>query len=88
MRATLGGYRSPSSHACFGAFAQLKPKLRWNWRGVQGQLIVGLLCLPLGVFAAGWFSAMRLTLSHLELIGALLVRVDRAVHREFFDAGR
>jgi uncharacterized protein involved in response to NO len=44
-------------------------RLRWNWRGVQWQLIVGLVCIPLGVFAAGWFSATRLTLSHLELIG-------------------
>ena len=44
-------------------------RLRWNWRGVQWQLMVGLVCIPLGVFAAGWFSAMRLTLSHLELIG-------------------
>lgn len=44
-------------------------QLRWHWRGVQWQLIVGLVCIPLGVFAAGWFSAMRLTLSHLELVG-------------------
>jgi uncharacterized protein involved in response to NO len=44
-------------------------RLRWNWRGVQWQLIVGLVCLPMGVLAAGWWPAMRLTLSHLELVG-------------------
>jgi hypothetical protein len=44
-------------------------RLRWHWRGVQWQLIVGLACLPLGAWAAGWFPAMRLTLSHLELMG-------------------
>jgi len=44
-------------------------RLRWNWHGVQWQLIVGLVCIPLGVFAAGWFSTMRLALSHLELMG-------------------
>lgn len=44
-------------------------RLRWNWRGVQWQLIVGLVCIPLGVFAAGWFSTARITLLHLELIG-------------------
>ncbi|MBI5802862.1 MAG: NnrS family protein [Verrucomicrobia bacterium] len=44
-------------------------RLRWHWHGVQWQLIVGLVCIPMGVFAAGWFSTMRLTLSHLELVG-------------------
>ena len=44
-------------------------RVRWSWRGVQWQLIVGLVCIPLGVLAAGWSSAMRLTLSHLELLG-------------------
>ncbi|MBI3869833.1 MAG: NnrS family protein [Verrucomicrobia bacterium] len=44
-------------------------RLRWHWRGVQWQLIVGLVCVPLGVLAAGWFPAMRQTMSHLELIG-------------------
>ena len=44
-------------------------RLRWNWRGVQWQLITGLVLIPLGVFASGWFPAMRLTLSHIELVG-------------------
>jgi len=44
-------------------------RLRWNWRGVQWQLIVGLTCIPLGVLAAGGFPAIRLTLVHLELVG-------------------
>ena len=44
-------------------------RLRWNWRGVQWQLLVGLACIPLGVLAAAWFSTMRLTLLHLELVG-------------------
>ena len=44
-------------------------RLRWNWRGVQWQLITGLVLIPLGVFASGWFPAMRLTLSHVELVG-------------------
>jgi uncharacterized protein involved in response to NO len=44
-------------------------RLRWNWRGVQWQLIVGLVCIPVGVLAAGWFSTARLTLLHLELVG-------------------
>lgn len=44
-------------------------KLRWNWRGVQWQLIVGLICLPLGILAAGWQPALRSGLLHLELVG-------------------
>lgn len=43
-------------------------KLRWNWRGVQWQLIVGLICVPLGVFAAGWQPALRSGLLHVELV--------------------
>lgn len=44
-------------------------RLRWHRRGVQWQLVTGLICVPSGIFAAGWFSAMRLTWSHLELVG-------------------
>ena len=44
-------------------------RLRWNWRGVQWQLITGLVFIPVGVWASGWFPAMRLTLSHIELVG-------------------
>lgn len=42
---------------------------RWDWRGVHWQLSLGLLCLPLGVFAAGWFPSMRIPLMHVELVG-------------------
>ena len=57
--------------ACIAYLAYEMPveRLRWNWRGVQWQLLVGLGCIPLGVFAAGWFSATRLSLLHLELVG-------------------
>ena len=44
-------------------------QLRWSWAGVQWQLIVGLVLIPLGAFASGWFASLRLTLSHLELVG-------------------
>ncbi|MBI3417570.1 MAG: NnrS family protein [Verrucomicrobia bacterium] len=44
-------------------------RLRCHWRGVQWQLTAGLVCIPLGVLAAGWFSAARLPLLHLELVG-------------------
>lgn len=59
-------------------------RLRWNWRGVQWQLIVGLVCIPLGVFAAGWFSAMRLTLSHLELVGGFALITTGVATRVVF----
>ncbi len=59
--------------ACIAYLACEMPveRLRWNWRGVQWQLLVGLGCIPLGVFAAGWFPATRLSLLHLELVGGL-----------------
>lgn len=44
-------------------------RLQWHRRGVQWQLITGLVCIPLGVLAAGWFNAMRVSFVHLELIG-------------------
>jgi hypothetical protein len=44
-------------------------RLRWNWRGVQWQLITGLVCVPLGVLAAGWFFTNRVAWLHLELVG-------------------
>lgn len=59
-------------------------RLRWHWRGVQGQLIVGLVCLPLGVSAAGWFSAMRLTWSHLELVGGFALITTGVATRVVF----
>src|SRR5262249_33535506 len=44
---------------------------RWHWRGVEWQLVVGIICVPLGVLLAGWFPAARTTLLHLELVGGL-----------------
>lgn len=55
--------------ATYLAYEMPLERLRWTWRGVQWQLIVGLACIPLGVLAAGWFPAIRLTLVHLELVG-------------------
>jgi uncharacterized protein involved in response to NO len=59
-------------------------RLRWSWRGVQGQLIVGLVCLPLGILAAGWFSSMRLTLSHVELVGGFALITTGVATRVVF----
>ena len=44
-------------------------RLRWNWHGVHWHLILGLICIPLGILAAGWYFKMRLTMLHVELIG-------------------
>ena len=54
-----------------GVFCREMPlhRLRWNWRGVHWQLLVGIACIPIGVLTAGWFPAMRATLLHLELVG-------------------
>ena len=66
------------------AYEMSLERLRWNWRGVQWQLIVGLVCIPLGVLAAGWFSAMRLTLSHLELLGGFALITTGVATRVVF----
>ncbi len=44
-------------------------RLRWTWNGVQWLLVTGLVCVPLGVLAAGFWPGMRIGLSHIELIG-------------------
>lgn len=63
-------------------------RLRWNGRGVQWQLLVGLACIPLGVFAAGWFPATRLPLLHLELVGGFaLITTGIATHVVFGHSG-
>jgi len=59
-------------------------RLRWHWRGVQWQLIVGLGCIPLGVLAAGWFSAARLTLLHIELVGGFALITTGVATRVVF----
>jgi len=66
------------------AYAMPLERLRWNWRGVQWQLILGLVCIPIGVLAAGWFSAMRLTWSHLELIGGFALITTGVATRVVF----
>lgn len=43
-------------------------RLRWTWNGVQWLLVVGLVCLPLGVLASGWLPGWRVAMSHVELI--------------------
>ncbi len=43
-------------------------QLRWSRRGVQGFLLIGLICLPLGVLASSWLPGWRVGLSHIELI--------------------
>jgi len=42
------------------------------------------VCIPLGVLAAGWFSAMRLTLSHLELLGGFALITTGVATRVVF----
>jgi uncharacterized protein involved in response to NO len=44
-------------------------RLRWNWRGIHWLLITGLVSIPLGMVASGWFPAIRATLLHIELVG-------------------
>jgi ABC-type Fe3+ transport system permease subunit len=69
------------------SYAMPLERLRWNWRGVQWQLIVGLVCIPLGVLATGWFPVMRLTLSHLELVGGFALITFGVATRVVFGHG-
>ena len=59
-------------------------RLRWNWHGVQWQLMVGLMCIPLGVLAAAWFPALRATLLHLELVGGFALITTGVATRVVF----
>lgn len=59
-------------------------RLRWHWCGVHWQLIVGLVCIPLGVLAAAWFSPVRLTLLHLELVGGFALITTGVATRVVF----
>lgn len=43
-------------------------RLRWSARGVQPLLIIGIACLPAGIFAAGWWPGLRVGLGHIELV--------------------
>lgn len=44
-------------------------RLIWSWNGVQWLLVTGLVCIPLGILAAGFWPGWRVGLSHLELLG-------------------
>mgnify|MGYP002629941413 CR=1 FL=1 len=44
-------------------------RLRFSWQGVNWLLITGLVCIPLGILASGWFPALRVGMAHIELIG-------------------
>lgn len=44
-------------------------RYRWSWKGVQWQLSLGLLLLPVGIVAAGWLPGNRVGLAHFELLG-------------------
>jgi uncharacterized protein involved in response to NO len=59
-------------------------RLRWNWRGVHWQLIVGLVCIPLGVLVSGWFFNMRLAWSHIELVGGFALITTGVATRVVF----
>ncbi len=59
-------------------------RLRWNWRGTQWQLIVGLVCIPAGIMAAGWFSYVRVSMLHVELIGGFALITTGTATRVVF----
>lgn len=59
-------------------------RLRWNGRGVQWQLITGLICMPLGVLAAGWFFTNRVAWLHLELVGGFALITTGVATRVVF----
>lgn len=44
-------------------------RLAWSWNGVQWLLVTGLVCIPLGILAAGFWPGWRVGLSHIELLG-------------------
>ncbi len=65
-------------------YAMPLERLRWHWRGVHWQLLCGLVCIPLGVLAAGWFSPMRLAWAHLELLGGFALVTTSVATRVVF----
>lgn len=44
-------------------------RLRFSSAGVQWMLQCGLICLPVGILAAAWWPALRVSLGHVELVG-------------------
>ncbi len=44
-------------------------RLRLRWQGAHWPLALGVLCVPLGIFAAALWPSARTTLLHLELLG-------------------
>ncbi len=43
-------------------------RVRWSWRGVHWLLVTGLVCIPLGILAGGFWPGWRVGLSHIELV--------------------
>ncbi len=59
-------------------------RLIWNGRGVQWYLITGLVCIPLGVLSASWFTGTRIALSHVELVGGYVLITSGVAARVVF----
>lgn len=63
-------------------------RLRWTWDGVQWLLVVGLVCVPLGVLASGWLPGWRVALSHIELLSGFgLITLGAATRVVFGHSG-
>ena len=43
-------------------------RIRWSGSGVHWLLLVGIVCLPAGILAAGWWPGLRVGLGHIELV--------------------
>jgi uncharacterized protein involved in response to NO len=43
-------------------------RLRWSGAGVQWLLVVGIVSVPGGILAAGWWPGLRVALGHIELM--------------------
>ncbi len=69
-------------------------RFRVSWQGVDWILVLGILCLPLGILLAGWLPGYRVGLSHVEIaLGFGLITVGIATrvvlghtgHRELLE---
>jgi uncharacterized protein involved in response to NO len=64
-------------------------RLRWNWSGVHWMLIVGMVCLPLGIVASCFWPLLRVGMSHIELVtGFGLITVAVATRVVLGHSGR
>ena len=59
-------------------------RLAWQWKGVQWQLAVGIVCIPSGILASGWKPETRMTLTHLELLGGYALLTTAVATRIVF----